>query len=81
MNSVCAGDYETYLESQGGDLWQCLLCRKLVKRKCRARDHVESRHFATAPHHVCTLCGKSYSTKNSIQNHMTLYHKGELKYN
>jgi len=73
------GTSEDYMEYLGADEYRCTICFKCIKRKCRMKDHVESRHLATGPLHRCPMCDKYYSTKNSLGNHITLYHKDERK--
>ena len=60
------------------DNWRCLICQKIVRRRCRMKDHVESRHLGGGRIHACTFCGKLYSTKNSLQTHHAVYHKDRI---
>ena len=57
------------------DTWRCLICTRVIKRKYRMKDHIESRHFIGTPCHPCSRCGKLYSTKNSLEKHISTYHK------
>jgi len=61
--------------TDSGELWQCLVCGKICKRKYILKDHVESLHISGGPGHPCELCLKMYKTRNSLQNHMSTYHK------
>lgn len=45
-----------------------------MRRKSRMKDHIDSMHFSASPK-SCTICGKTYSNKNTLGNHMALYHK------
>ncbi|XP_023319832.1 broad-complex core protein isoform X11 [Eurytemora carolleeae] len=71
-------DVSEYMEYLHFDTWKCTLCGKVVKRKCRMKDHIESRHLFNSPNHICNLCNKQYTTKNSLQNHMALYHSNKV---
>jgi len=57
------------------DTWRCLICAKVIKRKYRMKDHIESLHFVGTPCHPCRVCEKMYSTKNSLEKHMATYHR------
>jgi len=72
---------EPVLEEAGDkDTWRCLLCCKVIKRKYRMKDHIESRHFVGTPCHPCSFCGRFYSTKNSRDKHISTYHKETTSY-
>jgi len=62
------------------DIWRCLICGKVIRRKYRMKDHIESRHFVGSPCHPCSTCGKLYSTKNSLEKHISTYHKDTSSY-
>ncbi|XP_023319829.1 broad-complex core protein isoforms 1/2/3/4/5 isoform X9 [Eurytemora carolleeae] len=66
--------YMKMVEVNGSESWQCLVCSKVCKRKYILKDHVESLHLNTMTH-TCVYCAKNYLTRNSLQNHMSTYHK------
>jgi hypothetical protein len=47
---------------------------QVCKRKYILKDHVTSLHVLGGGHE-CATCGKVYKTRNSLQNHMSTYHK------
>ncbi|XP_023319831.1 broad-complex core protein isoform X10 [Eurytemora carolleeae] len=57
------------------ETWRCTICAKIIRRRCRMKDHVTSRHFGGFPGYSCHFCAKTYSTKNSLQTHLAVYHK------
>ena len=70
--------------TEGGihrDTWRCLICAKVIKRKYRMKDHIESLHFMGTPCHPCRVCEKMYSTKNSLEKHLATYHRDGGKAN
>jgi len=62
------------VDDAGQEAWQCLVCNKICKRKYILKDHVESLHVTNSGHN-CHLCGNKYKTKNSLQKHVSTYHK------
>ena len=57
--------------------WRCLLCGKSVNGRSsrqQLRNHVEGRHLEgiSIP---CNLCGKTFRSRNSLKNHLSIYHK------
>ena len=62
------------LEDGAGYL--CLVCHKIVVQKGNLKKHVESMHMGNEPRE-CSICGKSFKNLNSLQNHMSLTHRGD----
>jgi len=59
-------------KSESG-LLQCLVCGKTSNIKQNIRNHIET-HVATEGF-TCNFCGKPFKTRNSLNNHKSLYHK------
>lgn len=51
----------------------CTFCGKLL-RKSSIRKHVQDIHSPPQSVH-CTYCTKQFRTNNSLQNHMSIYHR------
>jgi len=56
-----------------GEVWTCKMCVKTATMAHAIRQHVEI-HIKglTLP---CTICGKSYGSKNSLRKHKSMYHR------
>ena len=48
---------------------------KVDKRKSRLKDHIEGIH--QMKRNICKYCEKTYSTKNSLQKHISTHHKNQ----
>ena len=48
-------------------LWQCKVCDLTLKHKGHMKSHVETHMEGVT--HTCHICHKSYSTRNSLQQH------------
>lgn len=57
--------------------FQCTLCRRVFNVRRDARNHVESIHFPTSFVYPCTVCGKNFPAKNSLNVHMYRHRKQE----
>ena len=57
------------------DLWTCIVCGKTDKnnRSDNVRKHIETHIEGLA--HPCGHCGKTFRSRNSLQLHISRYHK------
>ncbi len=46
---------------------------KVDKRRYRLKDHIKGNHLGNESH-TCVLCMRVYRNKNSLTNHMSVYH-------
>ena len=55
--------------------FKCLVMflEKVDKRRYRLKDHITGNHLGNETH-TCVLCMKTYRNKNSLTNHMSVYH-------
>jgi len=60
---------------QDGTGHMCLICNKVSTMKYNLKKHIESIHLQDEPQD-CTLCGRKFKNKNTLQNHMSLSHRG-----
>ncbi|XP_050739814.1 broad-complex core protein isoforms 1/2/3/4/5-like isoform X1 [Eriocheir sinensis] len=54
---------------------RCPLCHKSLSRWTSLRRHIEDKHTQGGAH-VCPICFHVYRTKNSLHNHLSVYHRG-----
>lgn len=58
-------------------LWKCKRCGKEDKSRSAIKDHVRT-HLSSNSHiYFCSVCGKSYQTKNSLRLHKYKIHASE----
>jgi len=60
---------------QDGTGHMCLICNKVSTMKYNLKKHIETIHLQEEPQD-CTLCGRKFKNKNTLQNHMSLSHRG-----
>lgn len=53
----------------------CPQCGKSLSDKYKVRRHIEDVHTPSNHSHQCSLCHRRYKTKNTLQNHMSIYHR------
>ena len=78
QKTCLCSDVSELMECLGCDTWRCVICSKEIKRRCRMKDHIENWHMNSNIKYPCELCGKTYATRNSLQNHTAVYHKNPL---
>ena len=61
------------LMERGDDGWSCKACGKTNKDKSKIKYHVETHLHGVS--HTCPICGKSCSSKNTLNNHISLKHR------
>merc|ERR1712129_426525 len=66
---------EMYQDSDEGSMWRCTECGKLLKRKDKLENHIES-HLKGFTHN-CSYCDKTRSTRGALRTHISLNHKDE----
>ncbi|KAK8754699.1 hypothetical protein OTU49_017532, partial [Cherax quadricarinatus] len=54
---------------------RCPLCNKGLSRWTSLRRHIEDKHTQGGAH-ICPICYHVYRTKNSLHNHLSVYHRG-----
>ena len=52
--------------------YQCKLCLKNSKDFYAARNHMESKHFASSEGYTCDYCSRSLGTRKAYTNHKSL---------
>lgn len=62
---------ENLVQSNG--TWTCKVCGKVAKFKSKLKQHVETHIDGFS--HPCSLCGKSYRSRNVLGMHMSRDHK------
>jgi len=67
--------YQYIVKSSSG--FSCTLCSKNFGNRRDGRNHCEAIHFPNTFDYTCNLCSKSHNSKNSLNIHMTRYHKYE----
>jgi len=67
-------NYMIKITDSEGIFWQCVLCKKMLKKKHNCKEHIEANHFKGAVEYTCELCEKSYSTEASFRQHMRYKH-------
>jgi len=58
-----------------GTVYECAICKKVVKKKEKMRCHAE-KHIKGFSHQ-CIYCGKHYKTRPSMKVHISIAHKQE----
>jgi len=71
-------NYMTKITDSDGILWQCTLCKKMLKKKHNCKEHIEANHFKGAIAYTCDICQKSYSTEASFRQHTRYKHQQEV---
>eukprot|EP00092_Neocalanus_flemingeri_P039009 GFUD01042465.1.p1 GENE.GFUD01042465.1~~GFUD01042465.1.p1 ORF type:complete len:263 (-),score=54.48 GFUD01042465.1:99-887(-) len=61
------------LLEKGIGCWSCKACGKTNKDKSKIKYHVETHLHGVS--HVCSLCGKSFRSRNSLQVHSSQSHR------
>ncbi|XP_064095328.1 broad-complex core protein-like isoform X13 [Macrobrachium nipponense] len=59
----------------GDETCVCPHCGKCLRDKYKVRRHIEDVHTPSSHSHQCTLCHRRYKTRNTLQNHMSIYHR------
>ncbi|KAK7077166.1 hypothetical protein SK128_009775 [Halocaridina rubra] len=59
----------------GAGQQRCPLCNKALSRWTSLRRHIEDKHTQGGAH-ICPICHHVYRTKNSLHNHLSVYHRG-----
>ncbi|XP_071513181.1 uncharacterized protein [Panulirus ornatus] len=59
----------------GGEPCVCPHCGKCLRDKYKVRRHIEDVHTPSSHNHQCSLCHRHYKTRNTLQNHMSIYHR------
>jgi len=62
---------------EGGSGFMCLICNKVSSTKGNLKKHVESMHTEDQTQN-CKHCGKKFKNKNTLQNHVSLHHRGPV---
>ena len=63
------------LDDGGG--FMCLACEKVVAHKGNLKKHIISMHLGDTPHD-CHICGRKFKNLNSVQNHVSINHRGAV---
>jgi len=58
-----------------GTGFMCLVCNKISSHKTNLKKHVQCMHTEDKPQ-SCSFCGKQFKNKNTLQNHVSLNHRG-----
>ena len=58
--------------------YTCTLCLKILKQRKDARNHVESIHFPNTFVYSCTVCEKTFNSKNTRNVHITRNHNKKI---
>jgi len=56
-------------------MWMCKVCGKCANHKSKLKQHVETHINGFS--HPCSLCGKSYRSRNVLRMHMSRDHKNK----
>ena len=62
-----------HIEKLANGKWKCVLCDYEIELKNSVIHHVKNTHFNEGPI-PCDVCGKSYKSQQSLNNHMKLCH-------
>ena len=60
-------------EKVASEVYKCLLCEKVSKKSIDIKRHVETHLEGLS--YPCQQCGKTFRSKNSLSNHVSLKHK------
>ena len=55
----------------------CPICGKILKTATALKKHISQVHEGNKPRFKCTLCDGSFSTKQALENHMSV-HEGKI---
>jgi len=58
-----------------GKGFMCLLCNKVSSQKTNLKKHIQCMHTEDTPQD-CSYCGKQFKNRNTLQNHVSLHHRG-----
>lgn len=61
----------------GQGRWMCSICN-YVSKSTNVYNHVEVRHTEQKIVYTCSVCAKSYKSRNSYSVHMSMYHKQQF---
>merc|ERR1712129_85967 len=64
---------EKYQDSDDGLMWRCTECGKILQRKDKLENHIET-HLKGFIHN-CNYCDKTRSTRGALRTHISLNHK------
>ncbi|XP_076055824.1 uncharacterized protein LOC143033965 isoform X9 [Oratosquilla oratoria] len=53
----------------------CPFCHKTLSDKYKVKRHIEDVHIPSSHQHQCRLCHRRYKSRNTLQNHMSVYHR------
>ncbi|KAG7170084.1 Broad-complex core protein-like 5 [Homarus americanus] len=70
-----SGGFTMTVGMGGGEACVCPHCGKCLRDKYKVRRHIEDVHTPSSHSHQCTLCHRHYKTRNTLQNHMSIYHR------
>ena len=62
--------------NSGFGLWKCKRCGKEDKCRSVIKEHVKT-HLGNNHIYFCSVCGKSYKTKNAVRVHKYKIHASE----
>jgi len=70
-------DYVASLIAQldDGKGFMCLVCNKVSSQKTNLKKHIQCMHTEDQPRN-CSYCGKQFKNRNTLQNHISLHHRG-----
>jgi hypothetical protein len=64
---------KSMMEQSTDGKWSCRVCGKQTY-KAHLKSHVEGKHIEGVSH-LCGLCGKSFRSRPSLQNHTSVQHR------
>ena len=71
LNDV-EGQINQYMENLGPGNFACKICGKTATKTTNIRNHIETHLEGIS--YPCTICSKSFRSKNSLNNHKSVYH-------
>ena len=54
--------------------FECNNFGKIINHRTHMKNHIEGTHIEGVSH-PCGHCGKQFRSRNSLQNHVSIYHK------
>jgi len=60
---------------KGKKIFKCTVCERIMGQKESMMRHIESKHFRGILNHTCTICQKSFPTRNTMEQHKHREHK------
>jgi len=60
---------------KGKRIFKCAVCERIMGQKESMMRHIESKHFRGILNHTCTICQKSFQTRNTMEQHKHREHK------